>query len=314
MTSPNDAALLRIGEFSRRLGVSDHTLRAWESRYGLLQPQRSEGGFRLYGPDDERRVRRMMELIELGLPSSQAARIAIADPNGSGAPGLDATPGVRTPPSVLTSSQAPADAPTPSVWIRGGQQLRQALEEFWDQGAHQVLDRLLADFALDNVMAEVVVPFLNELEARWESGQITAAQHHFARNVLRGRLTGLARGWASGSGPRAVLLCPPGEFHDLPLVVFGIILNHGGWRVVFLGADTPVQDVDAGFVSPPDLFVVAGVASELFERQAKPIADLASRHRVVLAGPGPSQQLAERTGAHLSTDDPVTAAQRMIAR
>lgn len=314
MTSPSDAALLRIGEFSRRIGVSDHTLRAWESRYGLLQPKRSDGGFRLYGPEDERRVRRMVELIDLGLPSSQAARIAIADPNGSGAPGLEAPAGGQLPTSVLTSSQAPADVPTPSVWVRARSQLRQTLEEFEDRGAHQVLDRLLADFALDNVMGEVVLPFLNELEARWEAGQITAAQHHFARNVLRGRLTGLARGWASGSGPRAVLLCPPGEFHDLPVVVFGIILNHGGWRVVFLGADTPIQGIDAGFVPPADLFVLAAASAEPFERQAKAIADLASRNLVVLAGPGATKELTERTGTILSTDDPVTAAQQVIAR
>ena len=54
-----DAGALRIGEFSRRVGVSPELLRAWERRYGLLQPIRSEGGFRLYTDDDAERVARM---------------------------------------------------------------------------------------------------------------------------------------------------------------------------------------------------------------------------------------------------------------
>ena len=53
MDIPEDRPLLRIGELSRRLGVSDYALRAWESRYGLLQPVRSAGGFRLYSQADE---------------------------------------------------------------------------------------------------------------------------------------------------------------------------------------------------------------------------------------------------------------------
>ena len=59
MNLPGDRPLLRIGELSRRLGVSGHVLRAWESRYGLLRPVRSAGGFRLYSEADEARIRRM---------------------------------------------------------------------------------------------------------------------------------------------------------------------------------------------------------------------------------------------------------------
>lgn len=71
--------LLRIGELSRRVGVSDHVLRAWENRYGLLSPVRSAGGFRLYSEHDERRVRRMQAELAKGLSAAQAARVALAD-------------------------------------------------------------------------------------------------------------------------------------------------------------------------------------------------------------------------------------------
>src|SRR5579862_9864158 len=79
MGSPGDHALLRIGELSRRLGVSDHVLRAWESRYGLLQPVRSAGGFRLYSAADEWRILRMQAHLADGLSAAEAARSVLRE-------------------------------------------------------------------------------------------------------------------------------------------------------------------------------------------------------------------------------------------
>ncbi|HXV03786.1 MAG TPA: MerR family transcriptional regulator, partial [Gaiellaceae bacterium] len=69
---------LRIGELSRRTGVAPELLRAWERRYGLLRPQRSEGGFRLYSGADERRVELMRRHLRRGLAAAEAARLAAA--------------------------------------------------------------------------------------------------------------------------------------------------------------------------------------------------------------------------------------------
>src|SRR5829696_9445111 len=77
VTDPSSPAVLRIGELSRRLGVSDHVLRAWERRYGLLRPVRTAGGFRLYSEADLERVRRMQAHLAEGLSPAQAAQAAI---------------------------------------------------------------------------------------------------------------------------------------------------------------------------------------------------------------------------------------------
>ena len=79
MDTERASAELRIGELSRRVGVSAYVLRAWESRYGLLKPARSPGGYRLYSEDDQSRVRRMQAHLADGLAAAQAARAAIAD-------------------------------------------------------------------------------------------------------------------------------------------------------------------------------------------------------------------------------------------
>ncbi len=77
-STPEEGPRLRIGELSRRTGVGADRLRAWERRYGLLRPERSEGGFRLYGQEDERRVRAMKDLISAGVSAAEAARLAVA--------------------------------------------------------------------------------------------------------------------------------------------------------------------------------------------------------------------------------------------
>src|SRR3712207_5832313 len=83
MGAGDDRALLRIGELARRLGVSQDVLRAWERRYGLLEPVRSSGGFRLYTAADEQRVRRMQAHLARGLAAAEAARAALAEDDGT---------------------------------------------------------------------------------------------------------------------------------------------------------------------------------------------------------------------------------------
>src|SRR3954465_7040535 len=79
MTSPDERPTLRIGELSRRVGVSDHLLRAWETRYGLLRPSRSTGGYRLYSEADADRIRRMQAHLAAGLSAAEAAQAVLAE-------------------------------------------------------------------------------------------------------------------------------------------------------------------------------------------------------------------------------------------
>src|ERR1700755_2930772 len=151
MDTPESSPLLRIGELSRRLGVSDHVLRAWEARYGLLQPVRSAGGFGLYAEPDALRVRRMQAQLAAGLSAAEAARAVLAqDSRADGrAGGTDRVP---------TAGREPSGA------------LRPALERFDERAAQAVLDRLLSDLSLTAVLRDVVLPYLTELGERWERG------------------------------------------------------------------------------------------------------------------------------------------------
>ena len=157
----------------------------------------------------------------------------------------------------------------------------------------------------------MVLPYLTELGERWERGTASVAQEHFATNVIRGRLAGLARGWGNGHGPRAVLACPPGELHDLALMVFGIVLHRSGWRIDYLGTDTPVAEltrtVDA---RRPALVVVAATLPEILGPLAAQLTALAQRAPLALAGAGATPEIARTVGARLMVRDPATEAEQ----
>ena len=290
MEAATGGPLLRIGELSRRVGVSDHLLRAWESRYGLLQPVRSPGGFRLYSEADESRIRTMQAYLAEGLSAAEAARAALA--------GAGAVPGAGLPAAVPAGGGHAAA-------------LRQAMDAFDEPAAQAVLDRVLADLSVPAVLRDVVLPYLVGLGERWQRGTASIAMEHFASNVIRGRLAGLARGWGSGHGPQALLACPPGEQHDLALMMFGIVLHRNGWRIGYLGANTPVEELERAVgLSGPDLLVLAATRPGALEPLRTGLASLAGRVPLALAGAGATAQFAAAVGARLMAGDPVTEAER----
>jgi DNA-binding transcriptional MerR regulator len=278
---------LRIGELSHRVGVSPELLRAWERRYGLLHPSRSPGGFRLYSAADEARVRRMRAYLDSGLAAAEAARRAASEETD---PGESA----RTPGEGLL------------------QELGRALQDFDDAGAHRVIDRALATYTDESVVEELVLPYLVELGQKWESGEISVAQEHFASTLLRGRLLGLARGWDEGVGPRALLTCLEGELHDIGLIAFGIGMYRRGWRITFLGANTPIGTVAATAEELSPAIVVLSVSDgQRLAAAAEGVRSLARVYRVAIAGAGATRAKAEELGAELLDEGPLDAARAL---
>jgi methanogenic corrinoid protein MtbC1 len=283
----SELGLLRIGELSRRSGVSPELLRAWERRYGLLSPTRSKGGLRLYTPDDLERVQSMQRLLSDGVAAAEAAARVV----GEG--GLVDTP-------VLDTPSAVAD-------------LRAALDAFDEPAAQAVFDRLLASATVDLVLTEVVVPYLTDLGDRWERGEASVAQEHFASSVIRGRMLGLARGWGLGFGPIALIACLAGEQHDLGALAFALALRSRGWRISYFGADTPLETIkDAADLLEPQLVVVAAVTEDRVRPVAAELEALAGEFRVALGGAAADTALLDANVLRLG-GDPVAEAERVSA-
>lgn len=288
----DEAAHLRIGELSYRVGVSPDVLRAWEKRYGLLRPSRSEGGYRLYSERDEWRVRLMQQKLWSGLSTAEAARDVARMERDSDMPD--------------GSVETPAEL---------AEKVGAALERFDEDDAHALLDRLLGVHGLERTIRDGLMPYLRELGERWARNEITVAQEHFASRLIEGRLLTLARGWNRGPGRRAVLACPSGEQHTLPLVCFGLVLRTRGWRIVYLGADTPPSSVHmtADTISA-DVVLLSAASSDRFVAIAKHLRGLARRRPLVLAGRGASPELATALDVQCLHDDPASAAGTLSRR
>src|SRR3954467_2453831 len=278
-----DDGALRIGELSKRAGVSPALLRAWERRYGLVRPARSEGGLRLYSPADVERVRLMRQHLAEGLAAAEAASLASR-----------AVVGAEPDPAALYPAVMRDD-------------LADALDHFDEPRAQAIVDRVLAVATVDTLLTDVVLPYLHELGERWTRGDASVAQEHFASSVLRGRLLGLARGWGQGLGPAAVLACLPGEQHDLGLITFGLALRARGWRIVYLGTDTPIATIEeTARETRAELVVLSAALPERVRALVPRLRELAGRHRLAVGGRG--AEPARAAGLTVLAGDPVAEA------
>lgn len=287
---PATSAWMRIGEISRRTGVNPDVLRAWERRYRLIRPRRTDGGTRLYSATDETRVRLMQRYIADGLPPAQAAEMVTAAR-------LTVRPGqaASVPPAEVAAAHA---------------EMHESLDRFDETSAQRALERLFGTYSPLAVVRDVMMPYLAGVGDRWAEGHVSIAQEHFASNFLHARLLAFARGWDRGLGPRAVLACAPNEQHTFGLIAFGVALHHFGWRITYLGANTGVAMIEeAATHVEPDLVVIAAALPDRLVPILDELGALGERWPAAIAGAGASAVLAAQAGMQHLDGDPVGAAE-----
>jgi len=282
---------MRISELSRRVGVSAETLRAWERRYGVLRPRRTQGNTRLYSALDEARVRVMKRYIAEHVPVAQAAEMAMSAQ-------LRLNPG-RT-------GELPGHERESAI-----RELARALAAFDETSADRTLQQLLGAYALTAVLRDVILPYLQQVGERWEENRLSVAQEHFASHFLQARLHGLSRGWDRGLGPGAVLAAAPGDHHTLGITCFGIALHRLGWRIVCLGAATPIEMLsEVAQTTSASLIGVSASVLGLLEPHTDALAELARTTPVIIGGHAASPELARRCHATYLRD-PISGAREV---
>ena len=309
MADATDA--MRISELSSRVGVSEHVLRAWERRYRLLEPARTPGGYRIYGPGDEARVRAVAALVADRVPASQAvARVLAAER------GRPSSPADR--PSGADGGVAPTRPGASGAIVR--EDFLAAIRAFDDMAAHAALDRMLGSRPIEEAIESDLMPTLVDIGQEWSDGRLTIAHEHFASQLIHRRLGAFTHTWGQGGGPIAVLACLPGEEHDIALLCLGVLLGRSGWRVRFFGANTPVAEVGAAADAlRPAMVVLSCTRPETLKEQRRAITSLGARHPVSIGGRGAQTGRAPRhtqllTGSVLETARSLTDAHAALAR
>lgn len=196
--------------------------------------------------------------------------------------------------------------PTVSLWA--------GVESFDAEAIDLALSQLLLHLPLDRAVSEAILPLLQEVGARWETGNLSIAHEHFLTGLVMRRLSVLApRPTVTSGAPVVVLACPPGERHEIALLCFGLLLGEQGFRVRYLGADTPVTSVVAAArASAADAVVLAATRRTALTAHASTLRKLGERHAVYVAGRGADAEVAELVGGTLLPTDHAAAVDALV--
>jgi DNA-binding transcriptional MerR regulator len=285
---------MAIGSLARRTGVPVDTLRAWERRYGVLRPTRTEGGQRRYGNEDVERVLWLAARVAEGQRISDAvAALNALEHEGD-------SDGSASGPTEALSSRLAAAA-------RQGDGPRVELE----------LDRAFAALPLVPAMELVVFPVLAELGRRWADGESVVVAEHLLSAATERRLAARLSAARRPRGPIAIVACPSGERHAVGALCLSVLMAQDGWRISFLGADTPLAEADtvaharraracvAVCTNPGSAAIAAGDIAELTNARlwvlAGPDAPDPGKHQLPVWGP--SLEDARRAAADRAGED-----------
>lgn len=234
--------LYNIKAVVQATGVSPSTLRAWERRYQVCRPQRTESGYRLYSDRDVAMLRWLKAQVDAGMAISQA--VSWLDTLVEEANGLDhvSLPGSHGGwlPSLHTSSSQP-----PGVRDSSGlaQDLTRALSRFDELAAEQVLTEAFALYPLEYVGEQIMAPALVEIGERWHRGEMSVTAEHYASNFLLQRLAVILRSVNSPQkGPLIWVACAPAEQHEVGSLLLAIYLRRAGYQARYIGKDIPIAD------------------------------------------------------------------------
>ena len=220
---------LGIGALSKATGVPVNTLRTWERRYGVPTPTRSEGGQRIYDTAEVHRLRMVARALEKGHRPGQIMKASVAELQAL----LGEVIGLTTP--------LPTEAPALSDTTPMMEAIRRLDADMLEASLRTELARLgMVEFLEDRA-----APFLGAIGCAWQEGQILPYQEHFASEHLRDFLSAQWRRMSDvARGPIAVCAALPGERHHLGLHLVAAVLAAQDWKIVYLGGDTPVSDVE----------------------------------------------------------------------
>jgi len=218
----------------KETGIAADTLRAWERRYGLPMPDRTPGGHRLYSQRDIEIIKWLMAKQGEGLSISRAVDLW----NELTASGQDPLPdplsGTLAESQLVTVSSANLDA------IR--KQWLDACLVFDENTAEQVLNQAFAVHPLETVCVEVLQRGLNEMGEMWYGAKATVQQEHFASALAQRRLDALIAAAPPPTRPYTILIgCTAGEQHVFVPLLLTLLLRRRGLKVVYLGANVPIQ-------------------------------------------------------------------------
>ena len=217
-------------------GIAADTLRAWERRYGLPTPQRTQGGHRLYSDYDIETIKWLMDRQNEGLSISRAVDLW----NEQTSSGLDPLAD-----SVSTNSISPLAVP-PTAPDSTLSTLRadwvSACSDFDEVAAEQILNQAFSLFTIEAVCTQLIQKGMSDIGHLWYENKLSVQQEHFASNLAMRRIDALLSAAPAPTRKETILVgCPANEWHTFTPLLISLLLRRRGFRVIYLGANVPAD-------------------------------------------------------------------------
>ena len=305
-----------IKQAAARSGLSVPTVRVWERRYGVVHPERTPTGYRLYDDQAIGRLIAMRHLVEHeGMRPNQAAgRILSADEDVAAlieqAQRQDRTADTPTHGEASATERAMAEV---DAFVSATRRLDVLAID-------RILDAAFASERFESALEHVVFPALRAVGAGWADGTIDVAMEHAASETVRRRLARFYDSGASDGAPDVIVGLPPGGYHEIGALAFAVVARRHGVGVLYLGADVPSASwLTALEESRAPIAVVAVVATSDVAAADEVVVALrqAPNQPTVMLGGNRAHELGEAEGPILlpgSMDEAVAVIQGLLGR
>ena len=245
-----------IKDLERYSGIKAHTIRIWEQRYNLLTPKRTDTNIRYYDEEQLKFLLNVTLLLDNGYKISQVCKFSDEE--------------------FIDQLREVIDA---DISSKKDQQLNSAVNEMVismldldERRFEKVLSACLLSKTFEEVLQEVIYPFLKRIGVMWRTGEVSTAQEHFIYQLIRQKIIVAIDGLVmpQRSAEKYLLFLPQSEFHDLLILLFTYILKNRGKQCTYLGMDIPFKDLlQVSEITKPDtLFTFIKAPAAKLETQA----------------------------------------------
>ncbi len=225
--------LISIGELARLTGITTHTLRVWEKRYGSPRSQRLPSGHRRYPKEDVPRLRAIVKALESGYRASKVVSGTLEELHGL----MGLKPLIDSNPTPIREIENSSNEMLIERWIKG---IHQYDDDCLLQGFHNQWNKT----GPLNFIVDCIVPLIERIGKGWESCELSIPQEHFATECIDSFLTSKWRQLNSRKeGWNLLMATLPGETHNLGLLMSAVVASLSGAKIIYLGLDTPLGDI-----------------------------------------------------------------------
>ncbi|MCU4177553.1 MerR family transcriptional regulator [Carboxylicivirga sp. N1Y90] len=218
-------AIYSIKDLEKISGIKAHTIRIWERRYQLIEPQRTSTNIRYYSDDDLKRILNVSILNQNGFKISKIAGMSESQ--------------LRERVIDLCLDTRNTDVQIESLLV--------AMLELDESKFSNVLTNSIIKQGFESTVENILFPFLDRIGILWQAGTINPSQEHFISNLIRQKLIvaidNEMQNFIPKAGKSIVFFLPENELHEIGLLFYSLIARKEGYNVVYLGAAVPIEDL-----------------------------------------------------------------------